>query len=86
MRNSKGKRVLRHRMVILAQEKGIHSAAAECACTVNTVCKWLGRYNDKGYKGLEELSGAPHHSKCLSEADKKVIIKSRNRYRGLGLR
>ncbi|MDR2401609.1 MAG: helix-turn-helix domain-containing protein [Deferribacteraceae bacterium] len=62
------------------------SVAAECACTVNTVCKWFRRYNDKGCEGLEELSRAPHHSKCLSEADKKVIIKSRNRYRGLGLR
>jgi transposase len=86
MRNSKDKKVLRYRIVVLAQEKGIPSAAAECACSVNTVRKWLRRYNDKGYDGLEELSRAPHHSKRISEADKKVIIKNRNKYRGLGLR
>jgi transposase len=87
MRNSKDKKLLRFKMVIIAKEKGIISAAAECHCSVNTVRKWLGRYNDKGNQGLEEMSKRPHHCKCLSEADKKVIINTNKKYGGgLGLR
>jgi transposase len=86
MRNSKDKLVLRYRIVVIAKEKGIRAAAAECACSVNTVRKWLRRYNEKGYAGLEEISRRPHHCKCLSDADKKVIINSRRRHRGLGIR
>jgi transposase len=60
MRNSKDKKPLRRRMVEIAKKKGIRCAAAECSCSVNTVRKWLRRYNELGDQGFKELSRRPY--------------------------
>ena len=50
---------LRYQLVKEAQENGISEAAREFGATRKTVRKWVNRYKEKGFGGLEEESRAP---------------------------
>jgi len=50
---------LRYRLVMMALEQGIKSAARFFEVSRNTVRKWLRRYQQTRVAGLEELSRAP---------------------------
>jgi transposase len=64
----------------------IHMSTNKYRAYHNTVRKWVNRYKADGEKGLEELSRRPHNCNCLSEEDRKRIIKSRLQYKPFGAR
>jgi transposase len=84
MRNSKDKKLLRLRMIQRASEVGIKATSLEYNCSINTVRKWLRRYKEHGNSGLEEESRRPHKCRCLSDADKQVILKCKAKYKPFG--
>ena len=74
MRQGKGPRYLRLKMVQLAKERGIKPAARLLRCSPNTVRKWLRRY-DRTLASLECHSRAAHHrpNKLSTEAEKEIL-------------
>ena len=86
MINSKDKKTLRFQMVYHALQVGIKAASLDYKCSINTVRKWLRRYEALGISGLEEESRRPHKCNSLSEADKALIIKTKKELLPLGAR
>jgi len=86
MVNSKDKKLLRFQMVRHALEVGIKAASFDYKCSINTIRKWLRRYEAGGISGLEEESRRPHKCNSLSEADKQLIIKTRKELPPFGAR
>ena len=85
MRKSKDNRVLRHQMVTYAQEKGIKPAMRHFKTSRNNVRKWLRRWQEHGYKGLEEISRRPHNSPgATPEKECKQLVKLKKKYKRMG--
>jgi len=65
----------RLRLVTHARQHGIKAAARAYRATVPTVRKWWRRYEERGLKGLEELSRAPHSCphKITGELAERVV-------------
>ena len=66
---------IRYKLVKFALEFGKKQAAREFKTTVQTVRRWVNRYNQEGLKGLDNQSRKPHYSpnKCPDSFEKKVI-------------
>ena len=66
---------IRYKLVKFALEFGKKQAAREFKTTVQTVRRWVNRYNKEGLKGLDDQSRKPHYSpnKCPDSFEKKVI-------------
>ena len=80
MRKSKDKKYLRHQMIIYAATNGIKGTVRRFKTTRNTVRKWLRRWEEKGYAGLEEVSRRPHNSPLATpkkEREKLVKLKKK---------
>jgi transposase len=68
-------------------DKGIRAAAREFHCSTHTVSKWVNRYHESGWAGLEEKSRAPHS--CPHKTDPKdeaLVLAQRRRTPGFGAR
>jgi transposase len=65
----------RLRLVQSARQRGIKPTARLFQTTVPTVRKWLRRYQQRGPRGLIELSRAPHHQpgKTPTAVEERVI-------------
>jgi len=85
MRKSKDKKFLRLQIVQHAQSYGIKDAARVFRAERNTVRKWLRRYIEHGYNGLEELSRRPKHSPAATSPElRKELVKLKKRYKRIG--
>jgi len=85
MRQSKDPRALRHQMVTYAGQNGIKPAMRHFKASRNTVRKWLHRWNEYGYQGLEEISRRPHHSpKATPESEKEKLAELKKKYKRMG--
>ena len=62
LRDSKDPYCYRVKMVEYAINHGIKAAARYCACSRNTVRKWLKRWKEEGPKGLRNRSRRPRNS------------------------
>lgn len=74
MRDAKDQRTLRLRIVQYATQHGIKPTARFFCCTVNTVRKWLGRF-DGTLGSLQSQSRRPHRSprKLPMTAERKIV-------------
>ncbi|MFC1566462.1 helix-turn-helix domain-containing protein [bacterium] len=85
MKNCKDKKQLRYQVVALAEKEGIKPAARILRASACTVRKWVKRYKEKGYQGLEDESKRPKHSpRGTSEEIKEEIAKLKDKYKRLG--
>ena len=65
MRNCKDKKHLRYQVVTYADKHGIKPAAKIFHAHPNTVRKWLYRFKELGYPGLEDTSRRPGYCQML---------------------
>lgn len=74
IRKSKDKVYFRLELVMYAKERGVKPAARAFNTIPKTVRKWIKRYKDKGFKGLEDKSKAPHYipHKTSKELEEKI--------------
>ncbi len=87
MRQSKDKKVLRLKMVLSAKEKGIKPTARLFNTTPKTVRKWLRRYNESGYGGLNDQSKAPKNpASFITLKQKKEAIQLKKKHPSWGAR
>ncbi len=65
----------RYKMVKFALEHSISEAAREFSTTRKTVRKWVKRFNESGFKGLNDRSKAPinPHGKTSIEIENKIL-------------
>ena len=85
MRKSKDNRVLRHQMVTYAQSNGIKPAMRHFKASRNTVRKWLRRWEELGYQGLDEISRRPHTSPgAVPEDERAQLVALKGRYKRMG--
>ena len=85
MKNSKDKKIYRMQMVQYARQHGIKNASRTFKTTVKTVKKWVRRFAEKSYEGLEDLSRAPKNpAHKISDASKLKIIELKRHHRGIG--
>ena len=76
---------IRLQMVKAAQQESIAHAARHFGTTRTTVRKWLVRYEQNGYRGLEDMNRAPHNiPHKTSAAVEKRLIELRQKYPGWG--
>lgn len=81
----KDKRPIRLALVKYARTHGIRAATRHYGCSRNTARKWLREYNEKGLKGLQDKSQAPHSCPHkTSDYQEKKIIEARKRAPCLG--
>ena len=57
---------IRYKLVKFALEFSKKEAAREFKTTVQTVRRWVNRYNKEGLKGLDDQSRKPHYSRTGS--------------------
>jgi transposase-like protein len=86
MRTSKDPKYLRLQMVLAAEEHGIRYAAKHFRTSRNTVRKWLDRWHEHGYAGLESLSRRPHRSPGATPAHERRRPVRLKRHRSGGTR
>ncbi len=85
MRKSKDKKFLRLKMIQHARSHGIKHAARVFNTERNTVRKWLRRYIEDGYDGLEDISRRPKHSPgATSSETRKELVKLKKKYKRIG--
>jgi transposase len=85
MRRSKDPKDLRYRMVLSVRKRGIKPTARYFRCSKNTVRKWYRRWQEHGYRGLEELSRRPHHSPdATPTAEREELVRLKQKYKRLG--
>lgn len=85
MRKSKDKKFWRLQIVQHAQTHSINDAARVFLSERNTVRKWLRRYIEHGYTGLEGLSRRPKHSPgATSSETRKELVKLKKKYKRIG--
>lgn len=85
MRKSKDNRVLRRQMVLYAQQNGIKPAMRHFKTSRNTVRKWLRRWQESGYEGLQDFSRRPHSSPNeVPEDEKEMLVKLKETYKRMG--
>ena len=78
---------VRRQMVLAALESGHRPTARAYGTSVQTVRKWVRRYQEKGLEGLKERSRAPHRipHKTSAGAEKQVVALKR-KLKGYGVR
>lgn len=86
MLNCKDKKLLRMRMVWHFKEhKNLSLTARAFKTTRITVSKWVKRYEEAGYAGLESLSTRPHSSPFETPKEiKDQVIRAKKKYRHIG--
>ena len=86
MRKSKDKKHLRYQMIVSVEKHGIKKTAEYFKSTRNTVRKWYRRWQEEGYKGLEELSRRPHTSPMATSPKerKRLVYLKKHKYKGIG--
>lgn len=85
MRESKDPRQLRYQMVLSVEKRGIKATARSFRTSKNTVRKWHRRWQELGYRGLEELSRRPHHSlNATPPAERRKLVAFKKTYHRLG--
>ena len=85
MRKSKDKKQLRYQMVISVEKHGIKKTAKDFKASRNTVRKWVRRWKEYGYKGLEELSRRPKNCpRATSQEERKRLVKLKKKYKRIG--
>jgi len=85
MRNCKDKKQYRLAMVQYAKEIGIKPTAKLFKTTAKTVRKWVRRYSQEGYKGLENQSTRPRHSPRKVDKEKEeYIVGLKKKYKRIG--
>jgi transposase len=85
MRTSKDPKQIRYQMVLSVDRVGIKQTARDFHTSRTTVRKWLRRWMDEGYAGLQERSRRPRHSPLATppeERERLVALKSK--YKRLG--
>lgn len=69
-------RVKRARIILLSNQGHTHKEIAKkLEVSYHTSCRWIGRFNDLGLKGLEEL-GRPGRPHVYSEQDVGLVIQT----------
>jgi transposase len=64
---------------------GIKPTVRHFKTTRNTVRKWLRRWDELGYAGLEEISRRPHNSpNAVPVSEKKELVELKNKYKRMG--
>jgi len=85
MRQSKDPGALRYQMVTYATQNGIKPAMRHFKAGRNTVRKRLRRWDEYGYRGLQELSKRPHHSpNATPESEKEKLVELKKKYKRMG--
>ena len=85
MRESKDPRQLRYQMVISVEKDGIRETARAFHMSRTTVRKWHRRWQELGYRGLEERSRRPHHSPhATPQTVRKRLVKLKHKYKRIG--
>lgn len=85
MKNCKDKKQYRYQMTVYAQKHGKKPTARVFKTTRDTVDKWMKRFEEHGYPGLEDQSRRPHHSpNTTSESIKNHIADLKDKYKRLG--
>ena len=86
MINCKDKKMLRMRMVLHYKEhKNVMLTARIFNTTRKTVYKWLKRYDNEGYSGLESLSTRPHNFPFETPKEVKAqVIAAKHKYKNIG--
>lgn len=85
MRASKDPKYLRLQMVLAAEEHGIRYTAKHFSTSRNTVRKWLDRWHEHGYAGLESLSRRPHRSPGATPPHQRQrLVRLKHKYKRLG--
>lgn len=85
MRNSKDKKQTRHDIVKYAKSNGIKAAARQFHTVSNTVRRWVRRFIEFGYNGLEGFSTRPKTSPMAIDEEKKDYITGlKDKYKRMG--
>jgi transposase len=85
MRKSKDNRTLRYQMVTYAEKHGIKPAMRHFKASRNTVRKWIRRWQELGYAGLNEISRKPHNSPgATPEEEREKLVKLKKKYKRMG--
>jgi len=85
MKNCKDKKQYRYQMAVYAQKHGKRPTARIFKTTRDTVDKWMKRFEEHGYPGLEDQSRKPHHSPNRTpESVKNHISDLKDKYKRLG--
>ena len=85
MRISKDKKQLRYQMVLHALKHGIKPTARLHATGPKTVRKWLRRFQQGGYAGLQDISRRPNHSPNAIPADiEKHVVALKAEFKRIG--
>lgn len=72
-------------MVCWAQRYGIKPTARAFKTTPKTVRKWLKRFREQGYRGLEDLSRAPKNPRVkISPQQRQRVLELGRRFRSWG--
>ena len=85
MRKSKDPRQLRYQMVLSVEKRGIKPTANCFRTSRTTVRKWYRRWQEHGYRGLEERSRRPKSSPNATPPDERAqLIELKAKYKRLG--
>ena len=85
MRFSKDKKQQRYQMVVYALKHGVKPAARTYDTSPKTVRKWIKRFKENGYQGLEDLSRRPKYSpNALPDELSTRIVRLKAKYKRLG--
>jgi transposase len=85
MRISKEKKCYRYQMVLSVEKVGIKETARVFHATRNTVRKWVRRWENEGYVGLEDRSRRPRHSPFATPSrERRKLIKLKKKYKRIG--
>jgi transposase len=85
MRKSKDPRYLRYQMVLSVEKRGIKPTARYFRTSRTTVRKWYRRWQEQGYRGLEEISRRPHRSpNATPRAERKKLVRLKKQYKRVG--
>ncbi len=85
MRICKDKKQYRYQLVQYALKAGIKPCSRVFKTSPLVVRKWIRRFKDKGYIGLEDYSRRPHNSPLETPQEvKKLIIRLKGKYRRMG--
>jgi transposase len=85
MRTSKDPKQIRYQMVLSVDRVGIKQTARDFRTSRTTVRKWWRRWQEEGYKGLEERSRRPRHSPLATPPEEREhLVALKAKYKRLG--
>jgi transposase-like protein len=85
MRISKDPKRIRYQMVMSVDRVGIKQTARDFHASRNTVRKWWRRWQQEGYRGLQELSRRPRHSPlAVDKQERQQLVALKGKYKRLG--